>query len=131
MVGNEKMIENGNSSENKSRIGALAELELAAIFIALSIFLLLAVLFPAPVGTSDQAQLLSHAAAPWIFGPIQVMLLYLPPIYAALLIPLLLLIFLVALPWLSIGKAAKIITFVFAFVQIAIVLMLLIYARIE
>src|SRR5665648_329351 len=60
----------------------------------------LALTFPAGVGTSNLAPFASHAVAPWIFGPFQILLLYLPPWLGALMVPLLIIIGLAALPWL-------------------------------
>ena len=60
----------------------------------------LALKFPAGVGTSNQAPTVSHAVAPWIFGPFQMLLLYLPPWLGALVFPVLLIAGLAGLPWL-------------------------------
>lgn len=60
----------------------------------------LALKFPAGVGTSNQAPAVAHAVAPWIFGPFQVLLLYLPPWLGALVLPLIFIAGLAGLPWL-------------------------------
>ena len=61
----------------------------------------LALKFPASVGSSNQAPSVSHAVAPWIFGPFQILLLYFPPQVGALLIPILIIAGISGLPWLS------------------------------
>lgn len=60
----------------------------------------LALQFTASVGTSNQAPSVSHAVAPWIFGPFQILLLYLPPWIGALIFPTLIIAGLAGLPWL-------------------------------
>lgn len=60
----------------------------------------LALKFPAGVGTSNQAPSVSHAVAPWIFGPFQILLLYLPPWFGAIIFPIILIAGLSGLPWL-------------------------------
>ncbi|MDA8442158.1 MAG: hypothetical protein M0Z55_07260 [Peptococcaceae bacterium] len=71
------------------------------VIFSLAIGILLSLLLQAPVGTSPQAPLLAHAVAPWIFGPVQIALLYLPPWLGAVLLPLAALACLTALPWLG------------------------------
>lgn len=60
----------------------------------------LALIFMASVGTSNQAPSVSHAFAPWIFGPFQILLLYLPPWLGALIFPIIIITGLAGLPWL-------------------------------
>lgn len=74
--------------------------ELTAILIFLTLGLIIAVARPPGVGTGPQAPLLTHAAAPWIFGPIQVLLLHFPVWVGAFLFPALVLAILVSFPWL-------------------------------
>ncbi|HEX3015628.1 MAG TPA: hypothetical protein VHQ46_04530 [Desulfobacteria bacterium] len=78
----------------------------SVLFLAATI--ILALMLPAAVGTSPQAPAATHTIAPWIFGPIQVLLLYLPPWLGAVLLPLAAIIFLLGYPWISkaIGSAA-------------------------
>lgn len=77
----------------------LLEREKIAGLIFLAFCLALALFVPPGVGTSNQAPPVSHAVAPWIFGPFQVLLLYLPPWAGTLLIPLLILWAMAGLPW--------------------------------
>ena len=85
----------------RSPIKHLIEKEgIAAIFF-LVFCMILALKFPAGVGTSNEAPSVSHAVAPWIFGPFQILLLYLPPWLGALAFPLLLIAGLAGLPWLA------------------------------
>lgn len=67
----------------------------------------LALAFPAGVGTSNLAPSVTHAVAPWIFGPFQILLLYLPPWLGALIFPLLIIGGLAGLPWLVDYLGAK------------------------
>jgi len=60
----------------------------------------LAIKFTASVGTSNLAPSASHAVAPWIFGPFQMLLLYLPPWLGALVFPIIMIGVLAGLPWL-------------------------------
>lgn len=84
----------------RSPIKHLIEKEgLAAIFFVV-FCMVLALKFTASVGTSNQAPSASHAVAPWIFGPFQILLLYLPPWLGALVIPSTILVGLAGLPWL-------------------------------
>jgi len=62
--------------------------------------IVLALKFTASVGTSNQAPFASHAVAPWIFGPFQILLLYLPPWIGALVFPIIITAGLAGLPWL-------------------------------
>ncbi|AET69053.1 hypothetical protein Desor_3572 [Desulfosporosinus orientis DSM 765] len=80
-------------------IKQLLEREKIAGIVFLAFCLALALFFPPSVGTSNQAPYVSHAVAPWIFGPFQVMLLYLPPWAGALLIPIILFAGIGGLPW--------------------------------
>jgi len=84
----------------RSPIKRLIEKEGIAALFFLSFCLALALIFPASVGTSSQAPSVSHAVAPWIFGPFQILLLYLSPRLGALLIPLLIIAGISGLPWL-------------------------------
>lgn len=78
----------------------LTEKEGIAIIFFLAFCLGLALMFQPSVGTSNQAPAVSHAVAPWIFGPFQILLLYLPPRVGALLIPILIIAGISGLPWL-------------------------------
>lgn len=60
----------------------------------------LALTFSAGVGTSNLAPSISHAVAPWIFGPFQILLLYLPLWIGALIFPIIVIAGLAGLPWL-------------------------------
>jgi len=84
----------------RSPIKHLMEKEgIAAIFFVV-FCTALALKFPAGVGTSNQAPLVGHAVAPWIFGPFQILLLYLPPWLGALILPIIIIAGLAGLPWL-------------------------------
>ena len=75
--------------------------EIIAAILVLTLASLGAIFLPAAVGTSPQAGPLSHAVAPWLFGPVQILLLWLPPWLGAVLLPLTALMILLALPWLA------------------------------
>lgn len=81
-------------------IKRLGQKEGIAAILFLAFCLALALGLPAGVGTSSQAPAVAHAVAPWIFGPFQVLLLYLPPGIGALLIPALIMGGIAGLPWL-------------------------------
>ena len=85
----------------RSPIKNLIEKEGIATIFFLAFCLAFALKFPASVGTSNQAPSVSHAVAPWIFGPFQILLLYLPPSVGALLIPILIVVGISGLPWLA------------------------------
>lgn len=83
----------------RSQIKHLIEKEgIASIFFVV-FCIALALKFTASVGTSNQAPSVSHAVAPWIFGPFQILLLYLPPWIGALIFPSIILAGLAGLPW--------------------------------
>jgi len=83
-----------------STIKQLIEKEGIAAILFLAFCLTLALIFPAGVGTSNQAPTVLHAVAPWIFGPFQILLLYLPAWLGALVFPMLIVVGLSGLPWL-------------------------------
>ncbi|MGC7873613.1 hypothetical protein ACPUYX_19135 [Desulfosporosinus sp. SYSU MS00001] len=85
----------------RSPINQLKDNEGIAALIFLILCTLLAFKVSPGVGTSNLAPAVSHAAAPWIFGPFQILLLYLPPWLGALLVPALILVGLVAVPWIA------------------------------
>ncbi len=85
----------------RSPIKHLIEKEgIASIFFVV-VCTALALKFSASVGTSNLAPSVSHAVAPWIFGPFQILLLYLPPWMGALVSPLIMIAGLAGLPWLG------------------------------
>ncbi|HBP64494.1 MAG TPA: hypothetical protein DD730_09515 [Desulfosporosinus sp.] len=84
----------------RSPIKDLTEKEGIASILFIVLCTALALTFPAGLGTSNLAPSASHAVAPWIFGPFQILLLYLPPWLGALVFPLLIIAGLAALPWL-------------------------------
>lgn len=84
----------------RSPLKHLIEKEGIASIFFLVFCMALALKFPAGVGTSNQAPAVKHAVAPWIFGPFQVLLLYLPPWLGALVFPMIFIAGLVGLPWL-------------------------------
>ena len=85
----------------RSPIKSLIEKEGIASILFIVFCTALALMFPAGVGTSNLAPAAAHAVAPWIFGPFQILLLYLPPWLGALIFPLLIIGGLAALPWLA------------------------------
>ena len=91
----------------RSPIKHLTEKEGIASLFFLAFCLALTLWFPASVGTSSQAPSVAHAAAPWIFGPFQILLLYLPPRIGALLVPFLIMAGVSGLPWLDNILGAK------------------------
>ncbi|CAA7600433.1 Cytochrome b/b6-like domain protein [Acididesulfobacillus acetoxydans] len=103
------------------------EREMLAGLVFLAALILVSALFPAAVGTGPQAPLLRHAAAPWIFGPIQVLLLYVPPLVGAWLIPGVFAAFLFLFPWLSKGRGARPALYFFAFFVGAVLVLLAMY----
>lgn len=85
---------------SRSPIKHLIEKEgIASIFFVV-FCMVLALKFTASVGTSNQAPAASHAVAPWIFGPFQILLLYFPAWIGALVFPLLIMGGVAGLPWL-------------------------------
>lgn len=91
----------------RSQIKHLIEKEgIASIFFVV-FCIALALKFTASVGTSNQAPSASHAVAPWIFGPFQILLLYLPPWIGALIFPIIVIAGLAGLPWLADYLGAK------------------------
>lgn len=84
----------------RSPIKHLIEKEGIASIFFLVFCTALALKFPADVGTSNQAPSVAHAVAPWIFGPFQILLLYLPPWIGALIFPIIIIAGLSGLPWL-------------------------------
>lgn len=78
----------------------LIEKEVIATLLFLSVGFALALLFAPGVGTSNLAPAVEHAGAPWIFGPIQILLLYLPPWLGALIYPVIIIAGLFGFPWL-------------------------------
>jgi len=101
-------------------IQKLKEKEGIATLFFLVVCTALALKFPPSVGTSNQAPAVTHAVAPWIFGPFQILLLYLPPWIGALIAPILIVVGLAGLPWLEDFLGAKwgrgIFTFFFSLV---------------
>lgn len=85
----------------RSSIKQLIEKEGIASIFFLVFCLALALKFPAGVGTSNQAPAVAHAVAPWIFGPFQVLLLYFPPWFGAVIFPILFVAGLAGLPWIG------------------------------
>ena len=85
----------------RSSIKYLKEKEGIATLLFLVACLVLALKFTPSVGTSNQAPFASHAVAPWIFGPFQVLLLYFPPWLGALVIPAIIIAGFAMLPWLA------------------------------
>ena len=91
----------------RSPIQHLIEKEgIVAIFFIV-ICTLLALVFTASVGTSNLAPAVSHAVAPWIFGPFQILLLYLPAWLGALVFPIIIIGGLAGFPWLVDYLGAK------------------------
>lgn len=70
-----------------------------AALVFLIVCTVLAFKFTPSVGTSNLAPAVPHAAAPWIFGPFQVLLLYLPPWLGVLAAPVLIITGLAGVPW--------------------------------
>lgn len=82
-------------------IRQLIEKEGIAALLFLAANLLLAITIQPGIGTGRKAPLVGTAAAPWIFGPVQILLYYFPPWLAALAFPLLVILVFSSLPWLS------------------------------
>ena len=85
----------------RSPIQKLKEKEGIASLFFLVVCTTLALNFPPAVGTSNQAPAVTHAVAPWIFGPFQILLLYLPPWIGALIVPIFIVAGIASLPWLE------------------------------
>ena len=92
---------------SRSPINRLKDNEGIAALVFLIAWLVLAYIVKPGVGTSGSAPAVAQAAAPWIFGPFQVLLLYLPPWLGVLVLPVLLLLGLAGLPWLAEGLGEK------------------------
>lgn len=84
----------------RSPIKQLIEKEGIASILFIVLCTALALKFSASVGTSNQAPSVSHAVAPWIFGPVQILLLYISPWLGAVVFPLVIIAGLAGLPWL-------------------------------
>lgn len=82
-------------------IQSLAEKEKLATLIYLAFSLFLAIKAVPGVGTSNQAPPIGQAAAPWIFGPVQVLLFYFSPWISAILFPVIILSAFISLPWIN------------------------------
>lgn len=120
-----------SDSDKEQRNSRWAEREMFAGLVFLTALILLSALSSVTVGSGPQAPLLSHAAAPWIFGPIQVLLLYIPPVEAALILPGIFLAFLFFFPWLSRGRGTRMMPFVFAALNGILLFFLVMYSLIE
>ncbi|MDP4128510.1 MAG: hypothetical protein Q8912_16465 [Bacillota bacterium] len=83
----------------RSPINHLKENEGVAALVFLIICTALAISFTPSVGTSNLAPAVPHAVAPWIFGPFQVLLLYFPPWFGVLVVPVLIITGLAGVPW--------------------------------
>ena len=109
----------------RSPIKHLIEKEgIASIFFVI-VCMVLALKFSAGVGTSNQAPSVSHAVAPWIFGPFQILLLYLPPWLGAIVLPIIVIVGLLGLPWLVdfLGVKTGQRTFVVLYAMVMVLLM--------
>lgn len=84
----------------RSPIKKLVEKEGVAILIFLIFCIALALKFAPSVGSDSHAPAVGHAVAPWIFGPIQILLLYLPTWLGAIIYPVIVVTGLFGLPWL-------------------------------
>lgn len=115
---------------SRSPIRHLMEKEgIAAIFFVV-FCTALALKFPAGVGTSNQAPSVGHAVAPWIFGPFQMLLLYLPPWIGALIFPIIIIAGLSALPWIVDYLGVKSGQWIFGLI-VGIVIVLLIWFMVK
>lgn len=85
----------------RSPMKDLKQNEGIAALVFLIVCTVLALVRTPSVGTGNLAPAVAHAVAPWIFGPFQVLLLYLPPWLGALVVPLLLIIGFAGVPWLA------------------------------
>lgn len=110
---------------NRSPLRALIEKEGIASLLYLAFSLFLAIKVVPGVGTSGQVPLVGQAAAPWIFGPVQVLLFYFPPWIAAILFPILILSPLVFLPWISGYLGEKAGRTLFAVIGVTLLVLLL------
>lgn len=81
-------------------IKRLVEKEGIATLLFLAFCTALALKFAPGVGSSNSSPAVGHAAAPWIFGPIQILLLYLPAWFGAIFYPAILIAGIFGLPWL-------------------------------
>lgn len=105
----------------------LEDREWIAGIIFLTICFALGLFFAPQVGTSVQAPLIEKAAAPWIFGPVQILLLYFPSWFGAILFPGLIVVILISLPWIAkrFGEAAG--RWIFIFLNALIIILLVIF----
>lgn len=81
-------------------IKRLIEKEGIATLLFLVFCTALALKFAPGVGSSNLAPAVGHAVAPWIFGPVQILLLYLPAWLGAIFFPVIIIAGLSGLPWL-------------------------------
>lgn len=109
----------------RSSLKHLIEREGIATLFFLVFCTALALEFPAGVGTSNQAPSVSHAVAPWIFGPFQVLLLYLPPWLGALVFPIIVITGLAGLPWFIELWGVKLARRIFALLSGTVIVLLL------
>lgn len=78
----------------------LIEKEEIATLLFLAGCFALALIFTPTVGSSNLAPAMEHAGAPWIFGPIQILLLYFPPWLGAIVYPVIIIAGFFSFPWL-------------------------------
>ncbi|HZW82110.1 MAG TPA: hypothetical protein VFF14_01635 [Candidatus Deferrimicrobium sp.] len=105
--------------------------EVIATLIFLTCIILLSLLWQAGVGANPNTQLVEKVAAPWIFGPVQVLLIYLPAWIAGLIIPGMIILTLSCLPWVSKLLGEKVARLAFTFVIISILFLLLWFSGLE
>lgn len=116
-------------STTRVPIQSLMTLEKIATLGFLLFCLILALLSPAPIERGPEAPPLEHTAAPWIFWPIQTLLLVLPAWLAGLVIPILVVLTLMGLPWLnkvSLPFRFKLGTFFVTLILISLLVLMLI-----
>lgn len=117
-----------SKSSSRVPIQSLMSLEKIASLGFILFCLTLALLSPAPIDRSPEAPPLEHTVAPWIFWPIQTLLLVLPAWLAGLFIPIVIVLILVSLPWLnkvSLTSKLKLGTFLVSVVCICLFLLML------
>lgn len=92
----------GNHTESREErlpLEVLQVREYIAVFLWLAGLIAFALFWKVPLGMSPKGEFLAQVKAPWIFGGIQELLLFLPTDFAGIVFPLISLVFLLTLPW--------------------------------
>jgi quinol-cytochrome oxidoreductase complex cytochrome b subunit len=97
----------------KVPLAELASREWVAGLVAGNIILALSLWLPPALGYSPDAPASGAAYAPWVFGPVQVLLRWMSPLLGGVLAPVLAVLSLLSLPYLARKQAWRLATFLF------------------